>query len=337
MASLNFLALVLLAVFVTSDARSVGGRALLASLSTSSSAESNSKDGNASVTTSVRATDGSVVLDAEALSQSLEETRSQLVRIRRVAIREVEDGSPVESVANTTARAVGKAIAKTYTSVIITAESTASDSELCSGAQSFSQADASAIAEVFLEVFVKAENSDSIAEADGTAQAIAEATAQAASSATAEACLTGEGQVLAFQDSFATAVSTAYASVLVDAFGRIDADGARASVVNRANSETTEEVQVGSESDNEVVGQGNSDSTATADARTGPVDCLELGFDSCCRRSAFMDVDEVCRCGVNCKLELQKVDNEGRTFNLQKAPSGVEGLRKNMKCICLAN
>lgn len=337
MSSLTFLALVLLAGTITSEARSVGGRSLLASLKTSSSAESNSKDGKASVTTSVRATDGSVVLDAQALSQSLEETRSEFIQIRQTVIREVQDGSPVEAAANTTARAVGKAIAKTYTSVIITAESTASDSELCSEAQSFSEADARAVAEVFLEVFVQAENSEAIADADGTAQALAEANAEAASSATAEACLVGEGKVLAFQESFANAVSTAYATVLVDALGRIDADGARASVVNRANSDTTEDVQVGATSDNEVVGQGTSDSEATANARTGPIDCLELGFDSCCRRSSFLRIDDECRCGVSCILKLQKIEDEGFTFNLKRAPSGVEGLRKNLKCICLAN
>lgn len=331
---------ILMAVVCASEARYVNDRSLLASLSTRSSAVSTAKDGKAEVETSAKAVKGDVVLEAEAIAESLEKVKNEILDIKVKVEKEVEGGEPVRAAAEVAAKAIGKAIAKTLTTVFITGESTGEGNELCASAASNAEAKADAAAKVFVEVFTKAENDEEIADASGVAEAIATATAKAASDASASACLKDEGAVLAFQESFANAVSTAYATVIVDAFGEIDEGGAKASVVNRASSGVEENVEVGAESENEVEGQGTSESTANADASGDKLPDCE-NFDSmrrCCRKGKPNERSsrKICRCGLSCSMSYERITPASEAdifvFTLLKP---INEFEKGHKCRCI--
>ncbi|GMH45264.1 hypothetical protein BSKO_13221 [Bryopsis sp. KO-2023] len=339
MMSSRIIAAILLAVFCASEARSVSERLLLASLNTSTKAVSTDKKGKASVKTTTKATDGEVNLEAEAVAESLEVVRNEIIEIKVVVEKEVADGRPVKAAAEVAARAVGKAIAKTLTTVFIIADSTGENNELCAEAGADAEARAVAAARAFVEVFTKAENANDIAEAEGVAEATATAVAEANSSASASACLSGKGEVLAYQESFANAVSTAYAKVIVDAFGEVGEDGASASVLNRANSGVEENVEVGAVAENETDGKGSSTSNATANANAGKLPkCVENDSVARCCKKGKPRGDRVCTCGLGCKMDHRphptEVDQYIFTLKKSLVKDDVVVLGKGFECSC---
>lgn len=79
---------------------------------------------------------------------------------------------------------------------------------------------------------------------------------QAASTASATACLEGKGQVDAFQDAFASAVTKVYAAVIVNALGEVDEDEKNTKSISKARTQLKENVKVGGQSRNKAKGKG---------------------------------------------------------------------------------
>ncbi|GMH45254.1 hypothetical protein BSKO_13211 [Bryopsis sp. KO-2023] len=276
----------------------------IASLNSQSSATSNSRDGSASASSTLRITSGEGSSVAIANSEAYTVARSEIVTIIK---RVVDFLTPVPSplVKSSYCPSVGEFIEIEAKAVGIAGASVTVDAVAdviiegegngCSNAGATGQAFAVAFAELFVDAIVIADlNGINRAVAQAALGAKSDAFAAVFASATASACLSGPGSAFADQTVQATALAKPIASILVFLQAFVDCSGFTDSFIDAEVGSSLDEIettvtQVGNSS---VDGVGAAFTDAQGVAVTGRL--CSGKFARCC--SAGLNNGDVCFC-----------------------------------------
>jgi len=315
-----------------------GGFAASASLQTSSSARSNSKEGKASASGSITITSGEglldIVADAEARATTISEVAEYISTVENF-IPKPEDPNnvdpekycpEVEAFLEAQAEVIGQAAASaevfTGTNILINGEGSA-----CGGAEAETQAKSVAFVDVLVEALAVAGFEEgNVALADGKIRAQTGAFAEAFAKASAEACLDGEGSAIAEQHVLAEALAKPVASVIIWLEAFVDCEFSDSNVEGEASATVEDGTSVSGDAVNEVDGAGTTISNGEGTAFAGQTQTCSGTHGICCtsRRNKDMANGGTCYCNLSgrksrlmepdCEVEKIVDDTTGTVF-----------------------
>jgi len=269
------------------------------------------KDASAVATTTATSTGGIAEAFALADARVVEKTRNTVIRIVKKFIKEAGTGDPVLSaVAGGVAigEAVAEAYAETVTQVFVEGTGMA-----CADASASARARATTYASIVAEVIVgqtrgdpDLKDSELVALAKASADAMVAATAQAWATATSSTCTTG-GFGFAEQKSLARAIARVYAQALAEGYTYVTGEEAEAYSRSVARAFTdTGDVTARTSSDAGTVGDTDATTAGDASASAFQLDECTGSQAVCCERYRTFDM---CFCGPRCVMN--KLDSNG--------------------------
>lgn len=327
-------ALVLVAAFETGrvSAQSV------ASLMTTTSARSNSPDGEANASTNLRITDGSGTAIAIADSDVYQVAKSEIIEIFKTVEREAPEPASlpvdkdaycpavsafIDEQAQAVALAAARVTVDVQTEIIIDGEG-----DGCANADASGEAFAVAVADLLVDAFVAAVNDLDDASANAILNAKSSGFAAAFANASAFACLNGPGEAVAQQIVMAEAIVRPIATILVflDAF--VDCSGFTDSFAEaEVGADLVDDVEITSEAISRAVGIANAGTDAGGRAITGNI-CNDAPFEICCSglRNRRLNDGDTCFCNSSARnnrltkcMATKRIIGEGVIFEDQNS------------------